>query len=78
MSPAKTNTKKFLTYEQAENLYLISTRSLQRLVKKGDVVAYRPGAKVLLDAESLAAWVQTKQIKPAVKLGRPRRNAIRR
>lgn len=72
------STKKYLTYEQAESLYLVSTRQLQRMIKRGDITAYKPGARVLLDAESLDAWVQTKQIKPAVKMGRPRRNAIRR
>ena len=66
-----------LTYTEAERLYSISTRALQRLVKKGSITAYKPGAKVLLDGESLEAWVKSTKIKPAVKIGRPRNGASR-
>ena len=66
-----------LTYVEAERLYSISTRALQRLVKSGKVTAYKPGAKVLLDADSLAAWVRSTKIQPAIKIGRPRKGAIR-
>ena len=69
--------KGYLTYIEAERLYSISTRALQRLVKAGKVTAYKPGAKVLLDAESLAAWVRSTKIQPAKKIGRPRRGAAR-
>ena len=65
------------TYSEAERLYSISTRALQRLVKAGKVIAYKPGAKVLMDADSLAAWVRSTKIKPAVKIGRPRKGAPR-
>jgi len=65
------------TYSEAEHLYSISTRALQRLVKAGKVTAYKPGAKVLLDGESLAAWVKSTKIKPSVKIGRPRKGAVR-
>jgi len=60
------------TYVEAERLYSISTRALQRLVKAGKVIAYRPGAKVLLDGESLEEWVKSTKIQPAKKIGRPR------
>lgn len=66
-----------LAYAEAERLYSISTRALQRLVKKGSITAYKPGAKVLLDGESLEAWVKSTKIKPAVKIGRPRKGASR-
>lgn len=66
-----------LTYTEAERLYSISTRALQRLVKKGSITAYKPGAKVLLDGESLETWVKSTKIKPAVKIGRPRKGASR-
>ena len=61
-----------IAYAEAERLYSISTRALQRLVKAGKVSAYKPGAKVLLDADSLAAWVRSTKIQPAKKIGRPR------
>ena len=64
-----------LTYIEAERLYSISTRALQRLVKAGKVIAYKPGAKVLMDADSLAAWVMSTRIQPAKKIGRPRTGA---
>ena len=66
-----------LTYVEAERLYSISTRALQRLVKAGKVAAYRPGAKVLLDCDSLEAWVKSTKIQPAKKIGRPRKGAQR-
>ena len=66
-----------ITYLEAERIYSISTRALQRLVKAGKVIAYKPGAKVLMDADSLAAWVRSTKIKPAVKIGRPRKGAPR-
>lgn len=66
-----------IAYAEAERLYSISTRALQRLVKAGKVTAYKPGAKVLLDGESLEAWVRSTKIKPAVKIGRPRKGAPR-
>ena len=66
-----------LAYSEAERLYSISTRALQRLVKAGKVTAYKPGAKVLLDGESLEAWVKSTKIKSSVKVGRPRRGATR-
>ena len=66
-----------LAYVEAERLYSISTWALQRLVKAGKVTAYKPGAKVLLDADSLAAGVRSTKIKPAIKIGRPRKGAIR-
>lgn len=65
------------TYAEAERLYSISTRALQRLVKAGKITAYKPGAKVLLDVESLEAWVRSTKIKPSIKIGRPRRGARR-
>lgn len=65
------------TYAEAERLYSISTRALQRLVKAGKVTAYKPGAKVLLDGESLATWVKSTKIAPRKKIGRPRKGAAR-
>ncbi len=66
-----------LAYAEAERLYSISTRALQRLVKAGKVTAYKPGAKVLMDGENLEAWVKSTKIKPSAKVGRPRRGAPR-
>lgn len=65
------------TYAEAERLYSISTLALQRLVKAGKITAYKPGAKVLLDGESLATWVKSTKIAPRKKIGRPRKGAAR-
>lgn len=65
-----------MPYHDAEALYRISTRTMQRLVKKGMIDAYRPGSKVLVDGDTIEAWIKTTRIH-ARKIGRPRNGARR-
>ena len=68
---------RFLTYAEAQAMYGVGRSKLQRLVVRGEIVAYRPGKATLLDAGSVEAWVESTKIKPARRLGRPRTGARR-
>ena len=68
---------RFLTYAEAQALYGVGRSTLQRLVVRGEIVAYRPGKAVLLDHASVEEWVASTRITPARRLGRPRKNQRR-
>ena len=67
---------RFLTYAEAQALYGVG-RSMQRLVVRGEIVAYRPGKATLLDAGSVETWVESTKITLARRIGRPRKNQRR-
>ena len=69
--------RRFLTYAEAGSLYGVGRSKLQRLVVRGEITAYRPGKATLLDAGSVEAWVESTKIKPARRIGRPRKGARR-
>lgn len=68
---------RFLTYAEAQALYGVGRSKLQRLVVRGEIVAYRPGKATLLDLASVEEWVASTRITPARRLGRPRKGARR-
>jgi len=55
---------KLVTYEQVEERFHCSKKTLQRAVKAGEVDAYRPGKRVLLDEATVMSWVMSKKIRP--------------
>ena len=68
---------RFLTYAEAQAMYGVGRSKLQRLVVRGEIVAYRPGKSTLLDHASVEEWVASTRITPARRLGRPRKGARR-
>ena len=69
--------RRFLTYAEAGRLYGVGRSKLQRLVVRGEIVAYRPGKATLLDHASVEEWVASTRIAPARRPGRPRKNQRR-
>lgn len=70
--------KNFITYKEAQERYRCGRRKIQKAVNDGIIVAYRPADKVLLVLESADAWFESTIVKPRVRIGRPRRGAVRR
>jgi excisionase family DNA binding protein len=58
--------QRFFTYAEAQEVYGVSRMTLNRLVARGAIEAYRPGRKTLLDAVSLDRWFRSTkvQVKP--------------
>ena len=61
-----------ITMDEAAKLARCSYHTIHRAIKKGDLIAYKPGKTVLVMENDLMAWFRSKQIH-AVKIGRPRR-----
>ena len=72
------NGRQYLTYAEAEELYGVSRPTLNRLVARGVIEAYRRGKKTMLDAVSASRWFESTKIKPRRAIGRPRKGAVRR
>lgn len=60
-----------LTIEEAARLAKCSYHTIHRAIKKGDLVAYKPGKTVLIMEKDFSEWFKSKRIH-AVKAGRPR------
>lgn len=60
-----------MTIDEAAKLAKCSYHTIQRAIKKGDLVAYKPGKTVLILEKDLTAWFESKRVH-AVKAGRPR------
>ena len=69
--------EKLITFKEAEERYGVSRPTLNRLIVKGVLDAYRPGKKTLISINSLEVWFMSTKIKPRKQLGRPRRGAPR-
>ena len=67
---------KLITYQEATERYRCSRKTLERAIKKGEIDAYRPGRKVLLDEATVKAWFKSRQIRPVRVLSRPRRRKV--
>ncbi len=61
-----------MTIEEAAKLAKCSYHTIHRAIKKGDLVAYKPGKTVLILEKDLTAWFQSKRVH-APKVGRPRK-----
>ena len=70
--------REYTTYAEAEANLGVSRPTLNRLVARGVIEAYRPGKKTLLAVESLHEWFLSTQIRPRRRPGRPRNNQPRR
>ncbi len=60
-----------MTIDAAANLAKCSYHTIHRAIKKGDLVAYKPGKTVLILEKDLTTWFKSKQIH-AVRIGKPR------
>jgi len=66
-----------IKYPEAEERYQCSRCTLERAIKSGAIVAYKPGAAILIDKESADKWWLSTKIKPVVRKGRPRKGQRR-
>ena len=55
--------QRYITSAEAQELYGVSQRTFNRLVRSGVIEAFRPGKKTLLDAVSVDRWFQSTKIK---------------
>ncbi|MBU1245344.1 helix-turn-helix domain-containing protein [Myxococcota bacterium] len=62
-----------ITMDEAAGLAKCSYHTIHRAIKKGDLVAYKPGKTVLIMEKDLTDWFKSKRIH-AVKVGKPRRH----
>jgi excisionase family DNA binding protein len=60
-----------MTIGEAASLAKCSYHTIHRAIKKGDLVAYKPGKPVLILEKDLTNWFKSKQIH-AVRIGKPR------
>lgn len=70
--------KNFITYKEAQARYGCGRMKIQKAVNDGIIEAYQPADNVLLVLESADAWFESTKVKPRVRIGRPRRGAVRR
>lgn len=61
-----------LTINEVAKLARCSYHTIHRAIKKGDLIAYKPGKTVLVLESDFAAWFKSKRVY-SVKTGRPRR-----
>lgn len=57
-------TPQYLTYRQAEELTGLSRQTVWRLIKSGDVRAFRIGRSVKIERRSLESYVQAEPVEP--------------
>ena len=60
--------------KEAEKRYSCCRKTLEKAVREGLIVAFKPGAAILFDKESADKWWMSTQVKPVVRKGRPRKN----
>jgi len=53
-----------LSLDRAEAIVGLSRRSLERLIEKGAIRAYKSGRRTLIDATSLRAYFDRNEIEP--------------
>lgn len=51
-----------LTIKEAQARYRVSAATLYQAVRRGDITAYRPGKRILLDTSSLDTWFQASKM----------------
>ena len=61
-----------ITIDEAAKLVKCSSHTIHRAIKKGDLIAYKPGKVVLILEKDFSEWFKSKQIQ-TVRAGRPRR-----
>lgn len=62
-----------MNLDEAAARYHCSKRKIYRLVKAGDVKAFKPAGKILVDKKSGDDWFHSTQIRPRKRAGRPRK-----
>ena len=61
-----------ITIDEASKLVKCSYHTIHRAIKKGDLIAYKPGKVVLILEQDFTDWFKSKQIQ-TVRAGRLRR-----
>ncbi len=64
-----------MTIDEAAKLAKCSYHTIHRAIKRGDLVAYKPGRNVLILEQDLNDWFKSKQVQ-AVRQGRPRQRIV--
>lgn len=62
-----------MTIQEVMTAYRVGYQTIYRAVQRGELEAYKPGRKLIIDAESAGNWFKSKKIKPKAALGRPRK-----
>ena len=65
-----------MTYDEAAAACHCSKKTLERAVKRGEIKAYRPGRRVLLDSATVVTWFKSKEIQPVRTTCRRRKNVV--
>lgn len=58
-----------ISYAEAEKRYSCHRKAIKKAIDCGQVVAYQPGKKYLIDVASADKWFLNSKVKP---IGRPR------
>lgn len=66
---------KYLTLQEAAELYRVGYQTLYLAVKRGEIKAYKPGRCIPIEVGDMDAWFRSKKITVAAKMGRPRKHA---
>ena len=56
---------RLLTLSEAANLLQVSTRTLQRMIRNGQLPAFKVGGQWRLREAQLRQWVESREISPA-------------
>ena len=64
---------RYLTIEQAVEIVPLSPITLRRAIRRGDLVAFRVGRRVLVRPEDLHAWVESRRVAPESPMPKPGR-----
>ena len=56
---------RLLTLSEAANLLQVSTRTLQRMIRNGQLPAFKVGGQWRLREAQLRQWVETREASPA-------------
>lgn len=59
------NQNEFLTIEELADMLKISTRTIRRILKRGDLPAIRIGRQIRFNREAVNLWLKTQSIEQA-------------
>lgn len=54
-----------LTVQEAANVVKLTQWAIYRAIKRGDLVAYKPGGRLRIDEADLQAWLDANRVSPA-------------
>lgn len=66
-----------INLDEAAIRYHCSKKKMYREVKAGEIKAFKPGNKILIDKKSGDDWFNSTQIRPRKRAGRPRKKGAK-